>query len=183
MDLLELRTAVVNDLSAAINDVTDRKITVESHPGRFELAEIERYAAKAPCIRVALLTSGDKDLALPVDDVELTAFILTKNGKAGLPDGQMLVLATYVMALLKVRGKIAADAGSPQRAVFRNLFTTSVGSEGLALGAVSWRQTLGLPELGDEALGSFQKLFATWDLGPTPDGQPEAQNSITLEGA
>lgn len=184
MDLLELRTHAVDAIAAGMPAGLLRKVEVVSHPGRFELAEIERYAAKAPSIRVALISATDREQSEAIVDVELAAYVLTKNGKGGLADAQGLMLGTLVIS--RLRAPLAFEsptATAPRAVVCRNLYNSQVGEEGIALHAVTWKQTLTLPDVcGEASLADFATLFQEIDLAPA-GGAIDAADQIQLPAA
>lgn len=178
MNLLEFRTQLAADLGQCVPS----GVKVAVHPGRFTLDEIERYAVEAPCVRVAVLGSADDDLQQPYDTVECSAYVLTKTGKAGLPDAQMLTLATGLKAYLRLFPVGGAEAGAPTQVKFANLYSTAVGRDGIALGAVTWRQRIPLdaPTTGD--LQDFLAFYGSFDVGQDAEA-PVSVAAATLPAA
>lgn len=162
MNLLEARTAICTSISSVVPE----RVGVKPHPGRFDLAEVLDYAEQAPCIRVALLSAGDQQQALPSNDLEFAAYILTKTGKAGLAGDQLLALTSVLLARLEAFGAPlgSEECGSATQVIFRNLYQTDQGEEGIALGAVSWRQIVPLTPFATDTLGDFLRLFQTTGL-------------------
>ncbi|MDI3259694.1 MAG: hypothetical protein QJR02_08360 [Sinobacteraceae bacterium] len=174
MDFAGFRAQLAADLVQAV----PTGVKVGEHPGRFDLAEVERYSVEAPCVRVALLSAADADLAEPYSDVECSAYILTKTGKAGLADKQLLTLGVGLSAYLRYFAVGGDDAQSPQQIKFTNLYSTSVGKDGIALGAVTWRQRIPLaapPAAG--SLADFLKFYADWNVGQDA-ASPEAEDRV-----
>lgn len=163
MDLLAFRSQVVEDLQALVPERTK----VQSHQGRFDLNELQRYSVLAPCVLVAVLAATDLDLGQPHCNVELAAYLVTKRGRDATQDGGLLLLGSLLTSALRSGSSIGGpDAGAPLRLEFRNLYNTTVGEEGAGLGAVSWRQTVPLPTApGNTALEDFERFYASFEIG------------------
>lgn len=177
MNLLEYRNRVVID----IDGFSPSKVKVETHPGRFNLAELKRYAAKAPCYLVAILAGVDDDLSELTADLDVTAYILTRYTK-GLDQGDAALQMVSMLAQQLKDSKIGGpDANSPSAIKFSNLYNGDLDDVGVALWAVTWKQTLSMDHITPAGLGSFQKLYADIDIAG--DGLVEAQSQQTFEGS
>jgi len=178
MTLAEYRAQLVLDLANGV----PAGVKVAPHPGRFTLEEIERYSMEAPCVRVAVLSAADADLSELFDVVEVGAYILTKTGKAGLPDVQLLTLGTGLKAYVRAFPIGGGDASSAQGVKFSNLFSTAIGKQGVALGAVTWRQKLALDQPDTSSLADFLTFYGTFDVGQSA-GSPAAIAEADLPSA
>ena len=98
-DLLALRAAVIASLQAKLGS----KVDVDSHGGVYDLAEVKKFATKAPAVRVAIVGAGrasrfaDGRLRVPV---RFAAVVFTRDAAPGgdkIPrDTAALLLATAV---------------------------------------------------------------------------------------
>lgn len=163
--LATLLDPIVADLGS-IEGVT----SCEAFGGKFDLPALERFGAKAPAIRVAILRlpgfkwvdTGELDAT-----VDLGAFIVTRDA-VGLPR-DLAVLRLVQAVIVKVHaarwGQSSVQAARPARA--ENLYSGSIQSKGLALWGVSWTSKLRMGVdavsaagnaaiwLGDEELGAL----------------------------
>lgn len=183
IDLDAYRDQVIADLKALLANVPGARIAIESHPGRFELAELEHYSSSAPAIRVAVLSSRESDLDDSgfKHDVALGLYLITKRGKAGAQDRQMLKLSSLTMRFIKGYADFGGDfaARRPRGIEFNSLYTAQLdeGAGQISLGAIKFQQLVDLG-LTQGSLGDFITLANTYHLG---DGdEPEATDSTTL---
>lgn len=165
MDLATFRDNLVTSLMAGL----PANVKVKAHPGRFDLAELNRYMVEAPAVFVTLLEAADLDLAELYDMVDCAAYILTKTGKAGLSDKQMLTLGTGLKAYIRSYPIGGADASSAMKVKLRNLYSSPIGEEGVALGAVTWSQKVELDQPDTSSLEDFLKFYGTFDIGQSVD--------------
>lgn len=173
-------------LAKAMKPHMPAKVGIDAHPGKFDLQEIKRYTAQAPCVRLAVLSFADIEGSALRGPVSCAAYILTKDGKGVQRDAQNLFLGGLIAAWLKAwlaavanaseqleadLTALDADAGRPFGIKYQNAYSTYIGEEGLALGIVSWTQHVELAPLAALAaqLGDFLTLGTTF---PQPDGSP-----------
>lgn len=149
MNLPALLDAIATDLRALLGD---RAAVVEVHAGRFSAAELRRYAGRAPAVLVACLRVSELDQAGAERQsaaLSLAAFVVAAD-RDGTPRAAVaLDLAGRVLAALSLR----AWPGIPERdqrvidpttAAAENLYAAELDTQGIALWAVSWRQTFTL---------------------------------------
>ncbi len=146
MILVDLRAAIVAAIHARLP-----KLDCQSHPGRFDLAEIKRIAAKAPAVRVALLGlpsadaagSGERD-----QEVRCAAFVLTTD-KPPLPRDEAAINLVEALLLFvpgQRWGKPGVHAVGEGQVKAENLYSSGLDGKGLALWAVTWSQKVRMGE-------------------------------------
>lgn len=156
---------MLTDLRQTITDAVKNWFPAadcQTHPGRFNLAEIKRIGVKTPAIRVACLGlptgeavgDGEADRA-----VAWAAYILTTD-KRGLPrDAAVIAMAQDLV--LRLAGQrwntsgvhpVADDAIRAE-----NLYSSDVDGHGIALWAVAWTQRV---RMGDNAYPNGPVLSA-----------------------
>ncbi|HXG47689.1 MAG TPA: hypothetical protein VNO52_08695 [Methylomirabilota bacterium] len=175
MSLLALRTAAVNGIRSALNPVK-----VDSHPGRFDLAELGNYATGAPVVLVAITSvSSVAEDSTRQADCQLAAYILTRPDREHRADERALIIASAVLAAVDGQAWGVDGAQGARELRWQNLYGTEDTNRGVHLSAVTWRQPL---QLTDEAVGlpDFELLAAQYNLGPDPDAQIEAEDHIPL---
>lgn len=184
--LIELdgyRDQVIADLKALLANVQGSRIAVESHPGRFELSELEQYAVNAPCVRVAVLSSREDeedDFAFK-HDVSVGLYFITKRGKSGAQDRQLLKLSSLTMRYIRGLKGFGGDfaARRPRALEFGVLYTAQLDENAgqVSLGAIKFQQLVDLGRT-PSTLGDFVTLANTYHLGN--GDEPEATDSTTL---
>lgn len=181
MNLEAFRDQVTEDLKA----LAPANVKIVSHPGRFDLEELDRYGADAPCVRVAVLKSADSGMeGAPIDQVSVSAYLVTKQAGDKPADDVNLALATFLKvrlwsAQIRVGG---ADAGRPKQLTYQNLYSTAVGRAGVCLGALTWEQSLELPTFNLSDPVPFLRAFTTYGFVPPQPDTPQAADHQTLPG-
>ncbi len=175
MDLLEHRDAIVT----ALKKLLSPKVDVIGIAGRFTADELEQTAVQAPAVMVSLLgglpwESGNKLYS----ELNVAAYLLTKNGRSGRAGDTGLILVNQVLSAVR-DGRLSEHARTPTALRWDNLFNSSFRKDGVWLGVASWRQVAELTRLADDALAEFLTLHATFDLAPV-DGVADAQNLISV---
>lgn len=162
--LATLLDPIVADLGA-IEGVT----SCEAFGGKFDLPALERFGAKAPAIRVAILRlSGFKwvDTGELDATVDLGAFIVTRDER-GVPR-DLAVLHLVQAVIVKVHaerwGQKSVQAARPVRA--ENLYSGAIQNKGLALWGVSWTSKL---RMGTDAYAGILDNAEIW-VGDEPLG-------------
>ena len=114
------------------------------HPGKFNAAEIQRFAARTPAVRVALV--GIRKRERGEHALAMAAFIVTADRRGVARDSSAMMIATAIMRRVIGTnwGQPCLGESEPPEAV--NLYDTTVGERGsgLALWAVSWAQPISL---------------------------------------
>lgn len=182
MSLLKLREAIVNDIKVnAFSGVAG--ITVQSHAGRFDAAELQRIATQSPAIHIACLSVTEIDQGIDGISATLTwgAFITAKD-KPGTPRdvGALAIVNALVRYVPGQRWNLDQSEGRPHRINANNLYAASIDKLGVAMWAVTWQQQMCLGG-GEEIneLAPFITYNATHQLA---DGQePSARDTVTLE--
>ncbi len=175
VDLLGHRDAIVEALSGLLPS----SVTVSGIPGRFDLAELERYAVKAPAVLVAVLSgTGVDDRGDVSPKLEVAGYVLTKNGRGGVAAATGLKLVSVLLHVIRGR-QLSPESQTATGLAFRNLHSTGLGEEGVWLAAVTWSQVSPLTQEADDTLTDFLRLQATYDLAPA-DATPEATNLINV---
>ncbi|TAN61083.1 MAG: hypothetical protein EPN20_12955 [Magnetospirillum sp.] len=148
MILVDLRGAIVATIHARLP-----ALDCQSHPGRFDLAEIKRIAAKAPAVRVACLGlpaagaagSGERD-----QEIRFAAFVLTTD-KPRLPrDVAAINLVESLLLFLPGQrwGKPGVHPVAEGQIKAENLYSSGLDGKGVALWGVNWSQKV---RMGDNA--------------------------------
>lgn len=181
MSLESLRTAVVDTLKAAL----PASVSVEPHGGRFDQAELRRIVTKAPAVFVATL--GFSDLKHEHGDFQATiswgAFVVAKDApKVSRDQGATVLVNALAMVIPESTWSLAAECvNTPQAMRGDNLFSATVDKLGVAMWALTWRQTMVLGQaLSDEdlaALDLFETLYAQF---PVADDAPLAEDEVQL---
>jgi len=137
--------------------------TCEPHGGRFDLEELRRWGKKAPAVLVAMTDASEAQLA---QGVETTAtyviFVITRDTVAALRDVAAINLVQGILTMLP--GQVWPPAeeeaenpfvAEPERVSAQNFFSTALDAEGVAMWAISFRQTV---SLGDAAGSDLSAL-------------------------
>jgi len=134
--LQELLAAVVSDLAQL-----DGVRACEAFGGRFDLAGLERFGAAVPAIRVAILRipasrtvdTGELDV-----DVEMAAFMITRDERGQSRDQQALDLASRVMAAVQAARWGLSKIHPARNIRAENIYSSPAQAKGVALWGVSW---------------------------------------------
>ena len=145
MTLAALRTGVVEAIRDTLPDLRD----VTTHPGRFDLGELKRIAARSPSVRVAILSvqRGEGVGTGQVDArVQMSAFIVTTDTKNSIKDVAVLEIVEPLLTLVH-RQTWGVDRAMPATNIAAsNLYSGSVDRQGVAIWAVTWSQDVRLGE-------------------------------------
>ncbi|MDE2667551.1 MAG: hypothetical protein OXI69_15530 [Acidobacteriota bacterium] len=142
--------------------------TCEGHDGRFDLAELKRRALKTPAVLVSCggTTSVEERGDEGINSTrQWTAFVLTRDAP-GLSRGEAARNLVDALEFLILLGAIRTEektgvqrqsnrwglrgVGQPEQLRSQNLYSGTIDKKGVALWAVSWRQTLSLRPLTEE---------------------------------
>lgn len=186
MNLVDLREAVRQQLADAVGP----KITVQTFGGRFDLAELKRWGARAPCLLVAAMGLPRLELEGGTwnADVRWAVFVLTKDLPQRPRDATALDLVEATLVVIRPE----EDWGDPDGQAVRdvaaeNLYSGQIDTNGVALWVVTWRQRHDLPPPKDAQLANLAD-FLTYDVKynlaeGTAQTEPQAEDKVTLEGA
>ena len=144
------RRMIGDAVRAAMPELKD----VSGHPGRFDLEELRRTSVRAPAVRIAIL--GAPRIGEVSDEriratLSMAAFVITKDAP-GLPRDEAAVNITEGLIRLVSLNQWQADGqagfgiGLPEEIRADNVFAAATDRAGVALWAVSWKQTLVLGE-------------------------------------
>jgi hypothetical protein len=140
--LVALRSAIVTDFEAAIPDAK----AVEPYGGKLNLAEINRLTTRAPAILVAMVTGGSSD-ERPANqwqvEMLISAFVIAEDKRGTDRDAVALSIAEQVIARVAAwpwRG--TAQSRQPTDVKFESLYSGKLDRSGVALLAVTWKQSL-----------------------------------------
>ena len=168
MSLFALRQAVVDYLRATLPE-----IEVDTHPGRFDLREINRYGVRQPTIRVAVLSSPvDNDRRSVYLRVNLVAYIVTRTDRQFDAEERAMAITEVLCSHLHASGVLSVDGASrPDNIQAQNLYSSAVDKKGIHLAVVNWQQLLALPDLVDPSVSEdFAVIAAEYDFAPYPAG-------------
>lgn len=160
--LVTLRSEIVAKLEAAIEDAN----TVEPYGGRLNLGEIKRITARPPAVLVALINgnSSKEEAADPIRvDMLISAFIIAEDKPGVNRDAVALSIAEQVVAQVAAwpwRGK--AQASAPNELKLESLYSGELDRTGVALLAVTWKQTvpIGIDRFEAERIAAELPAFA-----------------------
>lgn len=171
MSLVQQRNNIVEALKA-IPGVR----TVQTHGGRFDLAELKRVSTQSPALLIACLSLPGIDDRHGTLDVHWGIFIVARSNAREKRDEIALALAQRVLDL--VRGNDwDVDAQRPTRLRADNLFNTTVDKQGVALWAVSFQQKLNVADVDISSLDDFLRAHVTYG----DHTNPAAIDHIKLE--
>lgn len=176
-DIINLRTAVVEQLRAFLPD----NVLVETHGGRFNGAELRRYATRAPAVLVAAMSIPELvDGSGPVRPVvQLAAFIVTRDVPQVTRDEQGLTLTEALLRHIPGNRWGLVNAQLPARINGENLYSGEIDKLGVAMWAVSWRQEVSLSPVKDIGnLAPFETYRATHLVGT--DDDPDTYSAADL---
>lgn len=159
MSLVAVRDAMV----AAIKTALPPAVSVAAHAGRFDEAELARYAVASPTVLVACLgvvgvSARGGEVAA---DVLWGAFVVAGPGKRGVaPQAVALALLPPLLACIAGNrwGREEAET-HPEALKADNLYSAKLDGNAVALWAASWRQRItiggGLTQEELDALPDF----------------------------
>lgn len=177
MSLLDFRTAIVDGLKAAFPAIT----SIEAHAGRFDLAELKRFATAAPALRVAFLALPkieEESIGGYVTTVRVGVFVLTKSvAGSNRAEGALAIVNTLVQKIPGNNWGMDGTVGNPSGIRGDNLYAAAVDKMNIALWAMIWEQTITLGEVDVLTLDDFATFDATYDVGETDT--PATSDRIT----
>lgn len=132
---LDIRDAVVKQLQAAF--AHDKRITVSSHPGNFDEAEIRRLMQKTPAVITSLAHIRDEDVE---DDcfIEFVSWVLYRaDNQDRLYNGALSLVSALVGAIKGLN--ISVSFGSGRSINAECLYSGSLDKINATLWAVRWK--------------------------------------------
>jgi hypothetical protein len=140
-DLVGLREAVVESFKAKLG----AGVKVESHGGSFDLAELKRYAQKAPAVAVAIVgvgrasrfTDGRWKLPVHFSAVAITVDRAGEAGKIGRDVAGLALVGAIELSLASNRFGLEGVM-QPEDVQGRNEYSGPLDQLGIALWQVTW---------------------------------------------
>ncbi len=175
-DLLALRAAVVASLKAKL----PAGLSIETHGGTFDLAEVKRFATLAPAVRVAIVGAGrasryaDGRWRVPV---RFAAVIFTRDtaepGKVRRDAAALLLASVIELAIASNRFGLEG-VFQPEDVEARSEYSGPLDTLGVALWQVTWTSGVLIGAPGDPSDVAIAALtqglvdgVAIWNA-PTP---------------
>ena len=134
---LDIRNAVVKQLQAAF--AHDKRITVSSHPGNFDEAEIRRLMQKTPALITSLAHIRDDEIE---DEcfIEFVSWVLYRaDNQDRLYDGALSLVSAVVGAIKSLHLPVSFGGGRSINA--ECLYSGSLDKINATLWAVRWKLT------------------------------------------
>ena len=132
---LDIRDAVVKQLQAAF--AHDKRITVSSHPGNFDEAEIRRLMQKTPAVITSLARIRDDEIE---DEcfIEFVSWVLYRaDNQDRLYNGALSLVSAVVGAIKRVLLPVSFGGGRSINA--ECLYSGSLDKINATLWAVRWK--------------------------------------------
>ena len=157
-------------IAAGVREALPDLKTCAPHDGRFQAAELRRWAVGAPAVLIAWMgTTQTETPGVRWTDCEqqLAAFVVTRD-RPGLPRGKAARDIVSALLLLIPRARWGStDIAATERLEARNLFSGAVDKNGVALWVVTWRQTLRLEAAADGTCPPLpEELYASAQFDP-----------------
>ena len=184
MNLATFRDAIVDYF-----DSTFSELNVSSHGGELDLQSVLRYAKADPALVVSI-TQAETDKSQG-DGVRFTvrvSAVVSARSRAGEPkDERALRIGSYVLREVaafpaQTWDITSVDVQAPRNIRGVNLFSTEIDKHQLALFGISWEQLVDITADTAEEYDDYETFFAEYNLGPVPDGEVEAEDTVDLTG-
>ena len=178
--LSELRATIAETIKGAVSDLRD----VDVVQGRVSLEEAHRWLKRVPAARVACLgLSGarDKGDGWWEYTADFAVFVLTRD--AGTVEREDMAMGIVEALLKRIPGTTwgTNDVGRAESPQAENLYTTTIGKDGVSLWYVRWTHAIAIQSAGDAPeLDDFATAAVAWDLAAV-DTVNEAEDTITME--
>jgi hypothetical protein len=150
MSLATARSAVVSGLQKTLKEqlppALAKALTVEAHPGEFDIAELRRLSKRTPAVCVALLGVGNvvSHGGEKAAEALFGVYVLAAGGLKG-EARDLVALSLLPSVLARIEGNrwgLEAAETIPQQIKADNLFSGTLDSLHVALWAVSFRQRI-----------------------------------------
>lgn len=173
-DLLTFRNTIATRVGVEVATLKESR----THGGRVSVDEVRRWAMLSPCARTAIVGvpaaayEGGQVVLKPLVGVYLVTSGTSQQGR----DAGALALVNQLMKVIPGNRWTITDAKAPDTTTIRadNLYTAQIDQLGVALWAVTWRQSIDLDLIDLNTLDDFTKLVATYDVGGA-DGDNTSQ--------
>lgn len=119
----------------------------EPHAGRFDLAELQRISTRTPAIFVGWLggSVGDPQGGMLDAELNLVAYVVTGGSGGRNRNSQArVIIETMIRGIPGKQWGHGNDATPAGDLVCENMYNGKIGSHGVALWAVAWRQEVRL---------------------------------------
>lgn len=162
MSLPALLATVTDRIGAAL----PRLQQCEAHPGKFNIAELERFLTLSPAVRVAVVSVRWRPLDEgAVSGTAMLAAFVVASDKSRIGDKAVQAMEiTETIARVAVNNDWGlADCRPAEDVESANLYSTDTGRKGVTLWSVGWRQTFRVGASPAET-GKLESLY----VGRTP---------------
>jgi hypothetical protein len=156
-----------NQIAAYIKAQLPSLKTCDPHGGRFDLEELRRHSKKAPAVLVAMTDASEALLAQGVETMATyVIFVITRDTAAAPRDVAAINLVQCILSMLP--GQVwlpeLVDAenpfvSEPDRVSAQNFFSTALDDQGVAMWAISFRQTVSLGDAAGSDLSAFDEFI------------------------
>ncbi len=150
-DLLSLRDAVVASLKAKL----PAGLSIETHGGTFDLAEVKRFATLAPAVRVAIVGAGrasrhsDGRWKVPVRFAAVVVTRDTADATKVRRDAAALLLASAIELAIASNRFGLEGVFQPEDVEARSEYSGPLDTLGVALWQVTWTSAALIGEPND----------------------------------
>lgn len=178
MSILDLRETIKTTLKTLVEDFAQ----VDTHGGRFDEAEVQRWAKHAPCAVVGALSvpSVSDDSGQPVLRWQWGVFIVTKDERARPRDAVALALTEACLGIITPSQRWGDDRAQPPESIqAQNLYSGTLDKTGISLWAITWTQPYDLANFDVTTLPDFRRYRSTWALSDDED-VPRAEDAVDL---
>jgi hypothetical protein len=177
MTVAGLRTSVKDALDTAMTTVID----VNEHGGAVNMDEVMRWARRSPAIFVAVLGVDEiSNDGVTTGRVRIGAFVVTKGTSAILRDTDALNLSEAVMGHASNNLWAYGNAKAPKDVVGRNLYTSALDKQNIALWAVTWTQRADL-SIPADTFDNLYTIHTDFENFPT-DGVADYPTTVQPRG-
>ena len=164
MSLLDTRQAIAAALEVAIGNLAQSG----THGGRFDLAELRRWANRSPCVLSACLGVQGVDLeggTQPVANARWAAYVITRGDHIEKRDAQAVAIVETVLATVPGNDWGETDTHNPKSIRADNLYNSALDKVGIALWAVTWDQRLDLSTVALSSLSDWDTFYTDYEIG------------------
>ncbi len=180
MSLVTLRESVRSTIADGISDL----VKVQTHAGRVDLAEIQRWGFLAPCAMVGILgvPKLEQQGGQLTGDLKWGVFVVTKDSVEVKRDvAGLLMVAALLNIITPEQRWDDDDAQMPENIQAENLYNSKLDSAGVALWGISWTAGYDFNQLDVTTLDDFLSFSASASVSENED-TPTTDTLVTLEG-
>ncbi|MEO1950678.1 hypothetical protein [Thioclava sp.] len=146
----DLLKALPEEIAARVSEALPDLRTCKAQAGRFDLDALRKLGVAAPAVLVAVTRLAQSQTyagPAPSFNVELAAFVITKDGM-GLPrDAAAMTICQALLQLVPNRTWSLAGVGEAERVAALPLVTAAQDKLGASLWAVTWQQPISFDPL------------------------------------